>query len=202
MWTAGETINYGDSRRHEGREYRFVNVISGLTTHLCVTAPTHTSGDVSVWRFVRNYSGAQIAALESRQAFNSGKHQTAVVNVPAHGLVLSTARGEPLTTAMTGVYDDTTAATNTDCRILLDVISEDYLVVADPGDTIELPSTLIGTASYSISGSGRTLYWDSSAGKYLAAKPGDSHATAPAVLRVNMYSATTFQARVLTNPSF
>lgn len=197
MWTSGEVVYYGYSRRSAGREYR--RILS--PAHTSDTAPTHASGDVNGWRFVRNYSGAQIASIESRQGLSNGRHRVVVVHVPSHGMSISQSRGMPLTVNMTDVYDDTTAATNTDCRVLLDVISEDYLVVADPGDTVELASSLIQTP-YSIASNGRTLYWDDSLAKYVATKPGDSHATAPAVLKVNLYGNSVFQARILTNAGF
>jgi hypothetical protein len=196
MWTAGETTYFGYSRRWNGREYR-----NYVGTSLSVTAPVHASGDVSPWRFVRNYSGEQIADLESRQAYASGRHRTVVVHVPNHGLSILSQRGFPLTSAMNGIYDDMTAPGNTDCRILLDVIDTDYIVVADPGELVELPASLTSETT-SPATFGRVLYWDRSASKYVATRPGDSDANAPKVLSVNFMNTSIMQARILTNASY
>lgn len=176
MWRSGETVFFGETRRHAGREYRV------STQHTTSTAPTHTSGTTNNWTFVRTYTAANYAAVEQRAAVNNGRPDCAISLYTAHGLD-RTAIGKPLSSSRTAVFDDVSGITRG--GILMDIVTENHLMIAEPGCVFELPSSMIETG-YDMTTT-RLLFWDASASLYKPTKPSDSLPASPPVLRVLGY---------------
>lgn len=168
VWYAGDSVTAGDVRWASGREYR---ALTGGVVQ--ATMPTHTTstggGSTPVnWAYVRDINLATIVELETRYLGANGFPKYGVVHAPAHGLNASH-RYSPLDTTWY-VWDDTDTASLYSGFVLLDVISEDHLLVASQNDRLEMPGDLI-SGSYSVSGNGRFLYWDTSLGRYVSSMP-------------------------------
>lgn len=115
-------------------------------------------------------------------------------NDTAHGYTTGTHLYRPLDLNI-NIYDDTAAYVES-VGVLVDVINADWLVLAQPGQEIEVPTTML-SGSYSIAADGRKLWWDASLAKYVKTKPGDSHASAPVALHVLSVIGTALKCRLV-----
>ena len=116
-----------------------------------------------------------------------------------HGLTTATELYHPIAKDGT-VFDDTDDLAIFD-GILIDVINDDYYVLAPTGSTIEMPVTMLG-GTYSMGTDPRDIFWDASnsGGTYMNNKPGDSASNVSSMLRVNHKDATNMWVTVL-NPA-
>ena len=122
--------------------------------------------------------------------------QSKLVTATAHGLVAGDV-GKPLYGA--AIYDDVIEAANVDW-VLLQSVDANTIRVAPPGAVVSIATTLLdGGDAYSISTSGRHVYWDKSAGLYKAALPADSSGSADRVLTIFNVGTGTFTAYVATD---
>lgn len=191
QFRTGEVVTTSQVRRAGGYEYR---ATTGFTTG---AAPVHTTPlqTVDNWTYIRPVNGAKIAELEMQFAQYNGVPGVSVFSKSAHGFTRADAYAM-LKDDLSGKYDDTSGANATAGVMLLDVIDEAHFVAAEPGAVIPLPiSVYVGASDPALQP--RTWYWDLSASGYVAAKPGDSHASAPVVLTVGSYfTSTQVQARL------
>lgn len=188
-WRANESVTYLDIRRYGNNEYRWV----AATGSVGATAPTHTSGTTNNWAFSRAITGSKLAEWEATYGWMNREIKFSVVRADSH--TLTTAHKNWVINTSFAPYDDTNAGHTTEGRVLLDVIDGDYLIVAEPGQVIEMPPAMIAQ-SYSIGSNGRNLYWDLSASGYKAAKPGDSDTSAPIVGNVTAYTSNFLQVKL------
>lgn len=186
MWRASETIATNlQPRRNADREYRWTG---GAGVNAGGTAPTHTSGTTNNWLWMRDCDGAKLAEWEVRNGNANRDFQLSVINKTAHGITTAS-RYFPISSTMT-LYDDTSGAA-TDGRVIFDIISENHLLCAEPGATVQLPTNMI-SGSYSITSDGYNLYWDLSASGYKPLNLG--HGNNPVMLKVTSYTANYLQA--------
>lgn len=191
-WRASETCTTGDVRRYLNNEYRWTNATGSVGG----TAPTHTSGTTSGWRFSRAITSSKLAEWEATFGQYNRDVKFSVVLAAAH--TMTTANKNWIINNVYAPFDDTSTSHVTDRRVLIDVIDQDYLVVAEPGHIIEMPTSMIAQV-YTIAGNGRNLWWDLSASGYKAAKPGDSYVTSPVVLHVLSYTSNFLQVKLPTD---
>lgn len=116
-----------------------------------------------------------------------------MVQQTAHGLTTASI-GRPITPAH-AVLNDTAGAQDV-YGILADVVDANHYLIYHKHDPFEMPLSM-AVAGYSFPSSGRDLYWDQSQAKYVATKPGDSVASAAAVIRVHAYKSTSMLVSLL-----
>jgi hypothetical protein len=139
----------------------------------------------------RSLTGA--ASLELKYGRKQvGRLPYGIVQQAAHGLTTASLFA-PITTAHVR-YVDTSAAQEVH-GILVDVIDTNTYCVIKPGQAVEMPDTMISGA-YTIAGSGRSLWWDDSAVKWLPSVPPGAHGDARPMLYVDAYATATIYARV------
>lgn len=165
IWYSGETVTAGAVRWASGREYR---ALTGGTVQ--ATTPTHTNsagtGTTPVnWAYIRDVPLSTIVELEMRYLDQNGFGKYLVLHAAGHGRSAAD-RHKPLDTAWEP-WDDADNTSVYSGYVLLDVITEDHLLVARAGDVLELPGDAIH-GSYSIAANGRSIYWDLSLGKFIA----------------------------------
>lgn len=121
-----------------------------------------------------------------------GRLPYSIVQQAAHGLTTASLFA-PITTAHAR-YVDTSAAQEVH-GVLVDVIDSGTYCVVKPGQAVEMPDSMISGA-YTIAGSGRNLYWDDSATKWLASSPPGAHGDVRPMLYVDAYANNVIYARV------
>jgi hypothetical protein len=117
------------------------------------------------WAYIRDVPLATIVELETRYLDQNGFGKYLVVHAAGHGRSAAD-RHKPLDTAWEP-WDDADNTSTYSGYVLLDVLTEDHLLVGRAGDVLELPGDAIH-GSYSIAANGRSIYWDLSLGKYIA----------------------------------
>lgn len=187
-WLSGETVTYLDVRRYGNNEYRWVTT----TGSVGATPPTHTSGTTNNWRFSRAITGSKLAEWEATTGYKNRPNKFTVVNAASH--TLTTAHTYFAINTSFGPLDDANAGQTASRRILIQQIDADNIIVAEPGQVVELPPSIIAQA-YTIAGNGRLLYMDLSANGYKSSNAG--HGGNPALLEVSTYSANHLQAKLL-----
>lgn len=193
MWRPSEAMPASNHfRRNADKEYRWVGGAATASS----TPPTHSSGTTDNWAFNRNVTGQKLAELETLQLYRTGVPRYSIVQVTGHGLTILD-RGLFLNTDLNDLWDDTDV--DTTGRILLDVIDDNYLMLADPGDLIEIDYALV-IGSYNPASDGRVLKFDASARGYQVAPGAGAADPAPAWIEVNSYHANYVQVRVRYSP--
>lgn len=120
---------------------------------------------------------------------NNSRTKLSVIFQQSHGLLVPAHLFRPVT-QLHAVLNDT-AGSQAVAGILGDVVDANNYVLYAIGEQFELPASMVDNA-YAFPASGRDLYWDLSAAKYVPVKPGDSLAGAGVILRVHAQIGTNF----------